>query len=48
MAVVEFVKEGRIAHIILNRPEAMNALNSKFFKVCGMLFTAFRDDDELW
>ncbi len=28
MSVVEYDKEGRIAHIILNRPETMNALNT--------------------
>ena len=32
MAVVEYKKEGRIAHIIINRPEAMNALNSEVFQ----------------
>jgi enoyl-CoA hydratase/carnithine racemase len=48
MAVVEYVKEGRIAHIILNRPEAMNALNSEVFQGLWQAFSAFRDDDNLW
>jgi enoyl-CoA hydratase/carnithine racemase len=29
MAVVECRKEGRIAHIVINRPDAMNALNAE-------------------
>ena len=29
MAVVECRKEGRIAHIVINRPEVMNALNAE-------------------
>ncbi len=27
MAAVEYVKEGRIAYITINRPEAMNSLS---------------------
>jgi len=31
MAIVEYIKAGGITHIIINRPEVMNALNSDFF-----------------
>jgi E-phenylitaconyl-CoA hydratase len=48
MAVVEYVKEGRIANIIINRPEAMNALNSEVFQGLWHAFAAFRDDNDLW
>ena len=48
MAVVEYKKEGRIANIIVNRPEAMNALNSEVFQGLWNAFAAFRDDKDLW
>lgn len=48
MSVVEYKNEGRIAHIIINRPEAMNALNSEVFRGLWHAFENFRDDDELW
>ena len=48
MAVVEYKKEGRLARIIINRPEAMNALNSDVFQGLRNAFNDFRDDDDLW
>jgi len=48
MAVVEYKKEGRLARIIINRPEAMNALNSDVFQGLRNTFNDFRDDDDLW
>jgi len=48
MAVVEYVREGRIAHIILNRPDAMNALNSEVFQALWYAFADFRDNKDLW
>jgi enoyl-CoA hydratase/carnithine racemase len=48
MAVVEYKKEGRIAHIIINRPDAMNALNSEVFQALWYAFADFRDDNDLW
>jgi enoyl-CoA hydratase/carnithine racemase len=33
MAVVEYKKECRIAYIVINRPETMNALNSEVYPV---------------
>ena len=48
MAVVEYKKEGRLARVIINRPEAMNALNSDVFQGLRNAFNDFRDDDDLW
>lgn len=46
--VIDYQKEGRIAIITLNRPEAMNAQNAQFHRELGEAFTDFRDDDDLW
>jgi enoyl-CoA hydratase/carnithine racemase len=48
MAVVECWKEGRIAHIVINRPEAMNALNAEVFRGLHDAMEDFRDNDDLW
>ncbi len=48
MAVVEYRKEGRIAYITLNRPEAMNSLNEKVFQGLQEAMIDFRDNDDLW
>ena len=48
MAVVEYQKEGRIAYITINRPEAMNSLNEKVFQCLQEAMIDFRDNDDLW
>ena len=48
MAVVECRKEGRIAHIVINRPEAMNALNAEVFRGLRDAMEDFRDNANLW
>jgi E-phenylitaconyl-CoA hydratase len=48
MAVVEYQKEGRIAYITINRPEAMNSLNEKVFQGLQEAMIDFRDNDDLW
>jgi len=48
MAVVEYQKEGRIAYITINRPEAMNSLNEKVFQGLQEAMINFRDNDDLW
>jgi len=48
MAVVECRKEGRIAHIVINRPDAMNALNAEVFRGLRDAMEDFRDNDSLW
>ncbi|MDP2918945.1 MAG: enoyl-CoA hydratase/isomerase family protein [Dehalococcoidia bacterium] len=48
MAAVEYVKEGRIAYITLNRPEALNALNGDVQMGLHQAMVDFRDNDDLW
>jgi len=45
---VDYVKEGRIAIMTINRPEARNALNSEAHRELGQAMIDFRDDPELW
>jgi enoyl-CoA hydratase/carnithine racemase len=46
--MIEYTKEGRIAILRINRPEAMGALNIEGMKELTRAFMDFRDDDELW
>jgi len=48
MAAVEYVKEGKIANIIINRPEAMNALSSDVMRGLRDAMIDFRDNNDLW
>jgi len=48
MAAVEYAKEGRIAYITINRPEAMNALNGDVQKGLHDAMVDFRDNNDLW
>jgi enoyl-CoA hydratase/carnithine racemase len=41
-------RDGRVATITINRPEAMNALNSAVRRGLAEAFAAFRDDPDLW
>ena len=45
---VDYEKEGRIAIITINRPEAMNALNGEVGRGLHEAFIDFRDNDDLW
>jgi len=45
---VDYVKEGKIAIITINRPEAYNAINPETFEELSKIFVEFKDDDELW
>lgn len=48
MPAVEYVKEGRIAVMTINRPEAMNSLNVDVTMGLREAMIDFRDDDEVW
>lgn len=48
MPVVDYQKRGRIAFITLNRPEALNAINSAVRRGLRDAFLDFRQDKELW
>ncbi len=45
---VDYEKEGRIAIFTINRPEAMNALNSQVRQELNQALIDFRDDPDLW
>jgi enoyl-CoA hydratase/carnithine racemase len=45
---IDYQKEGRIAVITINRPEAMNAMNMETLRDFRKAIVDFRDDDELW
>ena len=48
MDVVKYEKEGRIAIIAINRPDALNALSSQVVRELNEAYIAFKDDNELW
>jgi E-phenylitaconyl-CoA hydratase len=48
MAVVEYQKEGKIAIITINRPEAMNALGMEVRKGLNEAYIDFRNDPNVW
>ncbi len=45
---VDYIKEGKIAVFILNRPEALNAIDLEGAKELNRALIDFRDDDSLW
>lgn len=46
--VVEFEKQGRLALITLNRPEARNAINGEVANAMEAALDAYEADDDLW
>ncbi len=44
---IDYVKEGKIATIILNRPEALNAITPEMLRQLSEAFVDFRDDEQL-
>ena len=45
---VDYKKEGKIAIITLNRPDARNALNPEVMVELSKVFIDFKDDDNIW
>jgi len=48
MAQVEYKVKDRIAYIILNRPEKLNAMTHEMLQGLWDAFTKLRDDDDVW
>jgi E-phenylitaconyl-CoA hydratase len=48
MSAVIYEKEGKIAIMTLNRPEALNSLSSDLLEELHAAMADFRDDPELW
>lgn len=45
---VIYEKKGRIAYVTFNRPEVMNAMNTKMHVELREIWEDFRDDDDVW
>ncbi|MFC1989696.1 enoyl-CoA hydratase/isomerase family protein [Chloroflexota bacterium] len=45
---VDYMKEGRIAYFTINRPEAMNAINTQVRQEMHDAMVNFRDDPDVW
>jgi enoyl-CoA hydratase len=45
---VEMRKEGHVAYIVLNRPEARNAINGEMAQTMEACLDEFEQDDNLW
>ncbi len=45
---IDYKKEGKVAIITINRPEALNAMNPPGIKDMTNALIDFRDDDSLW
>ena len=48
MACIEYTKEGKIAILTINRPEAYNAMNMQANRELHEALADFRDDPALW
>ncbi|HEX9896764.1 MAG TPA: enoyl-CoA hydratase-related protein [Dehalococcoidales bacterium] len=48
MAAVEYVKEGRIAYITINNPEARNSLSAEVTMGLQDAYYDFKDNNDLW
>ena len=46
--IVEYEKDGRVAVITLNRPEARNAVSGELAQALEEAVDRFENDDELW
>jgi enoyl-CoA hydratase/carnithine racemase len=45
---VKYEKRGRVAHITLNRPNVLNAMDIRMHEELGCVWDDFERDDELW
>ncbi|MFJ4095574.1 enoyl-CoA-hydratase DpgD [Kitasatospora sp. NPDC089913] len=45
---VDYVKDGRVARITLNRPERLNALDLRTHEELALVWDDFEQDDDLW
>lgn len=45
---IRYEKQGRVATIVLDRAEAMNAVNAEMSEKLTQAWTDFRDDPEVW
>ncbi|MCX4460734.1 enoyl-CoA hydratase-related protein (plasmid) [Streptomyces sp. NBC_01340] len=48
MSCVSYHKEGRVARVVLDRPEALNAMNLRMHAELAEVWDDFEHDDDLW
>ena len=48
MADVEFVREGHVAHVRLNRPQSLNAITAAMDDLLLEAWTEINRDPEIW
>lgn len=48
MSVVEFSIENHVAHVRLNRPDAMNAIDGEMDELLAQAWNAINDDPDVW
>jgi enoyl-CoA hydratase/carnithine racemase len=47
LATIEYEKRGAVAHVRLNRPDKLNAMNAQLHAELGQVWEDFRDDADL-
>ena len=47
LTTVEYEKRGQVAHVTLNRPDKLNAMNAVMHEELGRIWEDFRDDASL-
>ncbi|HEX6344782.1 enoyl-CoA-hydratase DpgD [Umezawaea sp.] len=47
-STVDFEKIGHVAHVTLNRPAVLNAMNLRMHEELGEVWDEFEQDDDLW
>jgi len=45
---IDYVRNGRIVTITINRPETRNSLDMEHFRDLARAWAAFRDDPDAW
>lgn len=48
MSVVEFSVENHVAHVRLNRPDAMNAITAEMDELLAQAWSTINDDPDVW
>ncbi|PRY41277.1 enoyl-CoA-hydratase DpgD [Umezawaea tangerina] len=48
MSTVDFQRRGRVAHVTLNRPAVLNAMNLRMHEELATAWDEFERDDDLW
>lgn len=47
-AQVQYEKRGRVAYIVLDRPQTLNAMDERTHEELGCVWDDFEQDDRIW